>query len=339
MECLNKIVGIVRDCPDCVDGFKDEYKDSLSGLYLEDLKGVDMLRLSSATADVWQLCERSLEVAGQSFLADMTQELYKHIVPARDNFKGIIGKVQFSGLGKAGELRGIKTYSTFRGGKLQVNGIYLMLNTTEAVDLLLYDENKALLQTIPITSEAGKAKYTKIETLTLDINQEYFFVYQSGGRPLMNNFGCCGFVNHYSKDIPKYATKMGWSEWLMAAGVNGADMNSLRQTGNANGLALDVNIYCDGLKILCKDYANDPIGLSIAHAIRYKAGMFLINSMLDSDDVNRYQLLTSETAEAHFEYYNDRYGELVTFIASEMNYFTNDCWKCKDRIIVRGQKL
>ena len=350
-ECLLNIVGFFRELPPCLIDNGHEHTESRSSLYLSELKGMDL-----ASFDTAYDCEGLIELmenvrlnAIQSLKSDLAVEMGKYVVRRYDSWSGEIGKSNFAGVVPEGKsFKGIKLFSNVRGGTMAIDGFTLMLSETEEVTLSIYkveDNVFEELEQITVFSEKNKAvKYFLPEKIELDLNGEYYLVYESASNPLKTKFGCCGFSQRYSNRAPHFGNSKseGWSRWLVASGVSGDGIDSLRERNNPMGLSLSATLTCNGLSILCNeamDFANDVVPLSIAHALRYKMGEFLLDAIADRGAVNRYTLLTIETLNANRAYYLERYAGILEYVAQELNYFDTDCWNCKDRLVRRGQFL
>jgi len=150
-ECFANSIGLSRTDDSCVDF---DVTASLSGLYVDELPGMS-LRILNATDNSTTLLEkmtRARENAVNTFKVDLTQEVLKYKEPIRDRFTGDIGYKQFKTLVSGTHTYyGLRMYSDVRGGSFTLRSITIILNTTEALNLFIYDEYD-LLYTIPITS-------------------------------------------------------------------------------------------------------------------------------------------------------------------------------------------
>lgn len=352
-ECLEQAVGLTRTKPNCYGGFEEDYTHSRSNLFLDELKGLDLRWVDAVggETDLWEKMINARKNAAIALKADLSQEITKRLEIARRPFSGDIGSTRFAGSQTSRAFKGMRIYSDVRGASITIRGFHLMLNTTEQVELNVYrvwdKESVELIETYELKSEALKPKYNALaEPLTLDLQSEYYFIYTSVGNALKSKFGCCGYKWRYDCNRPMYSpSRMQWTRWLMAAGTTGDNINQpdrFTTSMYSFGLAIQADTVCDAYGMLCNegtDFEIDPVAISIAYAMLYKAGEFLLDNVLDTNEMNRYTLLSLESINANREYYAERYVACMEYVASEINHLHNDCWKCRDRATVRGQML
>jgi len=337
--CFTSIIGYSRKSDDCVSGYLPEYSDSESGLFLDELQGMSLRILNSThgNTDIWEKLNNATENAISAFKVDVIQKILETKEPARSKFIGDIGGKSFSSKMSADTYHGLRMYSDIIGGSFTLRGVSLILDVTEAVDLLIYDDYD-LLYTLHLTSQAGRPKYNAITPIQLSLTGNYYFVYQTNGLPYNNRLTCnCGGHKWcFNPERPCYnISRDKWTEWSMAGGIHGADI-SLREdwptSREAQGMILHGDYGCDTLGILCSehsDWVNDEIDSAIAWAILFKAGSFLTGYIIDSEEVNRYTLLGVEGLSANLIYYEERYKVMIDFIASNIELNRNECLKCR----------
>jgi hypothetical protein len=337
--CFENILGFTRKDDDCIDGYLPEYSDSDSGLYIDELQGMS-LRIQNATGgnySIWEKFENAVTNAIAAFKVDIMAEILKTKEPARSRFFGDIGGKSFTSLMTADTYHGLRMYSDIIGGSFTLRGVSLILNVTEAVNLLIYDDYD-LLYTIPVISQAGRPKYNSITPVQLPLTGNLYYVYQTSGQPYNNKLGCnCGGVKWcFNIEHPCYkVSRDKWTEWSMVGGIHGSDIN-LRDdwslSREAQGLILHGEYGCDVWSMLCSehsDWDNNPVDSAIAWAIDFKAGSFLSTYILDSEEVNRYTLLGIDGLTANMIYYEERYQAMLEFIGANIEQDRTECLKCK----------
>jgi len=337
-NCFSTIIGLTREEPDCILEWEDDYAISDANLYLDELQGIS-LRLIDATGfnpDLWTKMLRAKENAITAFKNDVIQEILKYKEHIRSRFAGEIGGRNFTTLTPASTFYGLRMFSDVKGGKFILRGVTLMLNTTEAVNLLIYDEYD-LVTVVPLTSVAGRPHTTSFSAVELPLVGNYYFLIQPAGVPYNNKLtcGCGGYRWCFSPDTPCYRySRDKWTEWAMIAGVSGADVtarDTWATTKNAMGMRLHGNFLCDISDMLCSetsDFLHNEIDIAIAWAILYKAGEYLMNYIMDSGEVNRYTLLGIDALNENRVYYNARYVVMVDFIARTIEDERNECLRC-----------
>ena len=338
-NCFDTVIGLTREKDDCIVEWDANYALSDSNLYLDELQGMSLQVVDSTgyNPDLWEKMARAKENAITAFKSDIVQEILKYKEPIRNRFSGEIGGRNFSSLVQASTYYGMRMFSDVKGGKFILRGLTLTLNTTENLDLLIYDEYD-LLYTIPVSSLANRPHKTSFTAVELDLEGNYYFLIQPTGTPYNTKLtcGCGGYVWCFNPDTPCYRySRDKWTEWAMVAGVQGSDLTireDWSRTKNAMGMRLHGNFTCDIFSILCNedsDFVNNEIDLAIAWSLLYKAGEFLSNYILDSNQVNRYTLLGVEAMNENRIYYSKRYVVLIDFIASNIEDERNECLRCK----------
>jgi len=338
-NCFETVIGFSREECECVSDWDASYSISDSGLYVDELQGMNLRILDSLgnCPYLWEKMTRARENAINCFKTDIIQEMLKYKEPIRTRFTGEIGGRGFSRIITADTYYGLRMYSDVRGGKYILRGVSLILNTTEAVNLEIYDDYD-LLYTYALTSVAGRPHKTDITALELTLDRNYYFLIRPVGVPYGNKLtcNCGGYKWCFDPDNPCYRkSRDGWTEWAMIGGVNGSDL-SIRDDWDickyANGLILHGNFTCDVFGSLCNedsDFINNEIDVSIAWAILYKTGEFLTNYIMDTGEVSRYTLLGVEALNENRIYYNKRYAVMMDFIARSVDDERNDCLRCR----------
>jgi len=345
-DCLYNVIGFTRKEDLCVDGYDSSYSESSSGLYLDELQGMT-LRIINSTGgakDIWDKMTYAVENAINAFKIDAIKEILKTKEPARKKFVGNIGDKSFTSTLSADTYHGLRMYSDIYGGSYTLRGVTLMLDTTEAITLVIYsgetDEDGLLpLHSIALTSLAGRPRYNAITPIELSLLGNYYFLYTTaGGLPYNNKLTCnCGgykWCFNIDKPCFKYSRDR-WTEWAMVAGVHGSDLTIRDDWGTsreARGLILHGDFGCDTLGILCSDHSDfesNPVDQTIAWAILYKAGSFLSTYIIDSEEVSRYTLLGLDNLNANVVMYEDRYKVMLEFIAENIEEDRNECLKCR----------
>lgn len=344
--CFDFIVGFSRNEDQCIDGgqngpWDSDYTLSDSGLYIDELPGFPQRFIASlgGSTDLWEKMTNARENAINAFKIDALEAISKFWEPSRSSFKGLIGDKSYTTtLLTACTYQGLRMYSDILGGEFILRGFWLFLNVSEWVTLSIYDDYQ-LLYAWNIQAVAGRPTYNAITPISLPLNGNYYFVYQTTGRPYNNHLTCnCGsFKWCFNIDRPCYKySRDGWTEWAMVGGVCGSDINdryNWSTSRDAYGLALFGNMACDIMGSLCSehsDFQNNKLDAAIAYAIWYKTGEFLSAYLMDTEEVNRKVLLGVEQWNRNIAYYNDRYAKMINFIAQHYEEDRNECLQCKD---------
>ena len=343
--CFSSIIGFSRKDELCLDhgansDWVSTYSDSESGLYIDELPGFPIRFVSSLGGkyDVWEKMTNSLDNAINTFKVDVVAGILKNNEPIRSRFKGDIGCKTFTSTLTSCTYQGLRLYSDIIGGVYNLRGFYLILDTTGVVTIGIYDEYD-LLYTYTVNAIAGRPVYTAITPLTLTLDRNYYFLYQTAGKAYDNRLDCnCGgwrwCFNIYNPCFGP--SRMNWTEWAMVAGVCGDTLADRADWGTqvqARGLMLRGDFNCDIIGTLCDEYSdfsgNNEIATAMANAIWYKTGEYLSVYVMDSEEVCRQTLLGIEQWNSNREFYAERYKAMIDFI-SEQWQADQECLKCRD---------
>ena len=338
--CFATVIGFTRNQDLCVDDYDPSYSVSDSGLFIDELQGMSLRILDAVGGkdDLWSMMGRARQNGINTFKTDIFGELLKYNEYRRDKFSGDIGHRRFTQVITKHTYHGMRMYSEITGGVFTLRGVTLNLNSTEVVDLLIYDDFD-LLHTVPINTIAGKPSYTAITPIDLDLNGDYYFLYAPVGTPYNNKMtcGCGGYRWCFNLDKPCFkSSRDKWTQWAMAGGVHGSDPADREDWGvshDAQGMRLQGEFKCDAINILCSDnsdFENSEIDQAIAWAILYKSAEFLTYEIKNSGEVSRYTLIgNDDVLGTNMQYYSDRYVVMINFIAANLEPDQSDCLKCR----------
>lgn len=365
MTCLDNIIGLSRATCTCDVIPPNGYNTSDSGLYLDEIAPFDAaLRVSNCgcDADDWTAMQNARSEAVKTFRADLLAMLMTRYKPRRNGFEGTIGEANAAMVApQQGTYSGIRiACNQVRGGSLRIRKVGGVFSATGTVTLTLYNSLNAVVHTVTLNTTAGQHSTVAVDwLLPLHIpyagRAEYFLVYQYNtlNAPRQNRLscGCGGFTPWFNTQAPQWGNtehsgSRAWANWLMVGGWSGSGLTSFNDCSttasvdNMNGLTLDVSLGCDIASALCAerdtlDYDRDPLALSMAFAVRYKAADLLIMSILRSEKLSRsVQVAREALAEARREYLM-KYNEMVNYVAANLNLDSNDCLACKHPYAVK----
>lgn len=352
-DCWENIVGITRS-DICIDDYDRpaNYNTSLSGLYLDELKGMNLKFVEDTGGELWDKLAMSYENAVRTFKMDVIAEILKRHKPRYDPFIGNIGSQRFkNSLALTKSYAGIRMYcNDIKGAFFTLKAVGVIMDKAETFDIDIYNNlSEDIQHTIEVTSLANKISITNLATpIDLQLssdnydNLEYFFLYNRGTKqPKDNKPTCgCGGVNWCFKiDNPCFAdaktTKDRWRHFAMVGGIQGDDI-SIREdwgiTQEMNGIVLIGEFNCDKFIYLCNDnmdFEYDEIGQAVAHAIAYKWGEFTMDYFLDTQEISRLTTLGNEALNNNREYYNQRYTIMINFIADNLDTSQFGCLSCR----------
>lgn len=351
LSCFDYIIGLYNgDCPcyDCDFGTSD------SGLYISDLlepKMIDGLLNCDQGASICELMEIVRELAIRNFISDANALLMKQARLIRPPFKGGIGRTlwtkNLTGL-STGDYAGVRIRcADVRSGFLKITKIGLIPSANCTPDLLVYNLNGTLIDTISLTGAADKHTQTTVD-LELPLhdefldNLEYYLVYQLDGSWLpKNNDVVCGC----DKNAPEwgyfgsYNKKHNWAHWIMVGGWHDSALppfntDTLGSVSNyMNGLTLDAQLGCYVNELFCEDaldYDGNMLTQAMAVAIQKSAGALFIDKLLRTPNLNRTVMLDREGLAKAKEEYLASYQSMIQYIVDNLDYTNNDCIECRD---------
>jgi len=219
--------------------------------------------------------------------------------------------------------------------------------TTGTIDLLIYNNKNEHLGTYTLNTVANTVTSNSVD-IELPLHEdyidniEYFFVYKVSLQPKNNQLTrCCNTRYRFNAGRPYFTQtnkQFGWANYVMVGGYYRSsidDLDDCSTTANdmMYGLVFDVEFKCKVNEVLCKDYLDfdaNPLALSMAHAVRYKAGELLINKLELSPNLNRETLINKEAIAAAREVFVERYNKIMEYIIKTIDVTTTDCLECRE---------
>lgn len=181
---------------------------------------------------------------------------------------------------------------------------------------------------------------------------QYFFVYTRADAPgvaadnrvtcncggsFKGSFNCASPYYNSTNHVIRYGNTYGWADWVMAGGWAGdtlTDFDNVTTTApnKCFGLTLFMEIGCKANETLCNGVLNfngNPMAMSIAHALQFKAAEYMALDVLGSSRLNRNNLINRETLIQNQAYWRGKYNEHVNYIVANADLSANDCLTCK----------
>lgn len=354
LNCLNNIIGLSQNECECYDdGRPSDFNESNSGLFLDELEGLNLRTIASdvecGEGNIWLKMEQAITNAITNFKTDLLSSIMLTQRNARKPFNGIIGQLKYKTVNVIPTTwTGLRINPReFKGSILTIKGITTLMDTDVLFDVFIYDNiSSTPLHTIAnVNATTGTATENPLPTpIELPLYREgydeleYQIVYQpSGFNPLDNKVTCgCSRTENFEK-------------WLTLEGIQGdliAEREDWNKNGFANGLALNVSMTCNTSEIICGgdssdslDFENDGVALSMAYAIRFKAGEILIEDILASGEINRFTMLDKERLWGKRNHYRKEFRTRIVYISDTIDIDSNDCLVCGDKRINRSSIL
>lgn len=343
-QCLENIIGVTKDFCQCLHGqiTPEEFeknKISNSGLYLDNVEGGLMLRnvkQITACKSFYEIQIEAIANAKNFFSADILKELNLKYQVRKTNFLGEIGKISYTA--------SLETTKRLQFLKLQPKNdaviqldrlrVFLNKNITTKVWILRIAEG----QSDGVLVYENESVETQNQTITIPFpdglklplnldgkEQSYYFIYERldstlQPRDIKTSCGCSGGD--------------AYDQFLIATGGEVELFSELVNApfdGFTHGISLDVQIKCETGAVICKEYdENDAIAYLTAYAIMYKGAELVIESIMNSDEVNRYTMLNREHLWGKRNHFKKEYNDKIKYLSENIDVASSDCFICRD---------
>lgn len=369
--CFENIIGLSRTpCP-CVEDLTVEATVSESGLYLDELDGLD-IRMANAGINcgqgtLWEMLATALANAIEQTKNDLMACLASETDMARQPTAtptqiGDDKKAQGDGPRLNSGYHGLTMeVANVRGGIAKVTSIGMALkNPVGTYTVYVYDRESLLYTISDLPATANRVTWTPLPApLELEMEQlgttpaRYWFLFvPTSGLQAMNSrlkCNCGGFQPYWDLSRPQYwannnSRTYRWADWCQVSGSYGNDIDE-RETWNCGldqtqGILLQMTFDCDQETTFCPDapnYQTDPIQKALAHTVRYRAAANLVTRLLSSVDINIYTMTAGDIMEKNRREWDDIYGRTINeylcpLLADPKNVNRyGDCNKCRDK--------
>lgn len=347
--CLEKIIGLsTNPCPCYDDGRPTDYNESNSGLFLDELDGLELKMIGGdiecGENDIWEKMIKSLDNAKINYRKDLLKCIGETSGMKRKPFYGIIGLTEWNQSIVVGtDYLGVKLEGcNIKGGEFTLNGINTLMDANAVFDIEVYNNiSPTPLLTKPninaVADTITENIFASDPLLTFPMyseecdNLEYYIVYKPVGFAPRNNDVTCGC-----------SRRPEWEKWIDVDGIAGNLVSGIEDwstSPKANGLFLNIQFNCNVSDLICGgtnapvDFENDDVAMSMAYAIRYDAGRSLIDNILGSGRINSYTMLPSESLWNLRNHFVERYENLILYICQETDITSNGCLMCDDKRI------
>jgi len=339
-DCFDNVIGLTRTECNCIE---IDANTSESGLWLDELEGLS-LKAIDASADcvkgsLTDLMNVAREQAIQAFKSDYASNIGKNWKYSRNTFTGEIGKSKATANYNIGNFAGHRyIFDSVKNGYWKITRIGLLFASTGTIDISIYNnvEDGAIHTYENVPTEANKLKwftlpepvYLPMYSTQVDFLQ-YFILYANPSfTPKDNSFRCCSMTLNFSCPVPiltpkENDAKYQFKKWCNVTGVNGSNVESIIDsnsgfTDHAMGLVVDGVMGCNAQSIACNDadFDHSNIAKVMAYAVWYRAGVFLINSILSSTNINRFTMLDREPLYGKRNHYSSEYNNRLMWLAN-----------------------
>lgn len=348
-DCLDNLIGLTDvDCECFEDDRPEDYDTSTSGYYLTDAdEGFNILEalasgLPCGDANIWDAMVKARDKAIVRLRTDYVDKLREVRRPRLNTFNSVIGKITANQIvATAFPYAGVKMLlQEVKGGEFVIEEFYIGLDKTKTVTLNIVS-NDPLFTPIQVTGTTEAGKFKSIEpdnpivlpmysdlvlNNTGDERLKYWIWYEipTESQPLNNRWVCCG-------------ANPNWKAHLDISGFTTNDVTVPIESGgggSAMGIAIRGYFKCNDLDWFCN--IDKEAGISyrnvLAKALQAKSAAYLMNYVLNKQDVNQYTLMNRNEMHDKRAYLEQRYLDYMTWLIDNYPTKANDCFVCIKKI-------
>lgn len=354
MKCFENIVGLIRKDCDCITNelTPEQIKElitSKSGLFIDsDLNDVIKLRAISdkaACKSMYDVFMNSRKAAISKFREEMFAGIYATNVMT-NAYHGELNRNTFVGPLEKSSIYNfvVLTPSRISDSDIMIRSIQIGVNKSTELNLTLLRLKKGEYVPEVIHSEEVQTQANKLTNVVLDTALNlyednniytYYIVWSSQDAEVkaLDTECYCGC-----------ASQDAWKHFLSMQGGQSNRLDTMHQSklGNySQGIVINsVSIHCKLDNFICREYkSDDSVSLVSAWAILYKTGANILDTMLNSTEVNRYTTMNREALYGKRAHFNKEYADRVQHLLATLNTKESDCFTCKPTKMTMGSLL
>jgi hypothetical protein len=335
IQCFGNIIGT------------SEGKPSDSGLFITDLEAVATIEaLIKGEALPEEEVEDKLIKARNTAVYRLHTDLTTGLLQFARPIQGFTGHV--------GNGQGISVIND-----TDLSGLWLVCRPVQDAEIVLYGVNTLFSQTgatavkiasnlnghiidIPVETQANRIKVNNLaEPLVLPLfngdTDEYvqYFIYHENDLPAIDNKIKCSTCSRFTFDcVNPFFKEYGMDSYISAAGFHSSDVASPGTGVNsAKGLQLNLEVRCRTDKAICRDkidFHSNPMAMTYATAIQYKAASNVIWDLTRNPGLNRVLMQGMETFQDAATFYERKYNDMIKVLLTSMP-ITSDCYCLKNK--------
>lgn len=336
LDCFGEIVGTTKD------------STSDSGLYLTDLEAIETIEglienkseYSTSADSILEKLESARRSAILQLNTDLTTLMMRYAKP-RDSYNNIIigGKKYTQALTETG-LSGMRLLCRpIRDAEIILRGVNTLFNENGFITLKIASNiDDTITEYNNIETKARKVATNEFAApLVLPLWHknvsgcvEYYIYHENEVESLTTRIKCSTCSKFYfNADAPQWS-KAGYQHYLNVAGFNVDAVENLTKSGvnYSKGIQLLLDIRCRTDRAVCSDsmdMISNPMAMSYATAIQYKAGANLIWNILRDPGINKILMADAEELRSAATWYNRRYNDMIKVISKNMPLIS-DCF-------------
>ena len=369
-ECFEDVFGLSRTDCECFGTPPEGYDTTASGLYLDELPGLDLEKLFKArkcSDEGWTIMDRARTEGVRRFNNEVLKHIKANTKATRTNTRSQIGDTKNGSktvtLGKT--YHGLDLMlADMVGGVATVHRIGGYFKFTGTVDVSVYEVgDDTPIATYTINTVMNRLAWTEIDPLVLSMestssqNPRYWFLFEPtpGQQALASKVASCGCsgkpkwdIYHRQFESAVAIDGQAWTAWAMANGTYGntiADREDWAHNNETQGLLLDIEFKCNALTAICSgtpDYDQDPLQMTYAYGARFAAGLELVEYITGSTRVNREAITNGDELELLRVNYTKEMNTRAEWLGEQLSEEPDDgnphsgvntysdCFTCKD---------
>lgn len=339
-DCFDNAIGLTRTECECLEV---DTNTSESGLWLDELEGLNLKVIDGAAdcakGSLMDMMNVAREQAIKAFKTDYASNIAKNWKYSRNPFTGQIGKDKATANYTISNFAGHRyIFASVKNGYWKITRIGVLFASTGTIDISIYNnvEDDAIHEYLNVPTVAGKLTWFTLPDpiyLPMSDNQveylQYFILYANPAfAPKDNTFRCCSMTLNFNCSVPVLTPKENdaryqFKKWCNVTGVSGSTVDAIRDantgfTDHAMGLVIDGVMSCNAQSIACNDadFDHSSIAKVMAYAVWYRAGVFLINSILSSTNINRFTMLDREPLYGKRNHYTSEYNNRLVWLTN-----------------------
>jgi hypothetical protein len=337
ITCFGDIIGTTSDT------------NSDSGLFITDLEAVETIYSlidNNGVSDEVNLENKLLNARRIAILrlqSDLTTLMMRY-AKALDGYKGVIGATKSAAALHENGKSGVRLLcKSIKDADLILTGVTLTFSQTGQVRLYLasnYSDDiidLGLFNVIankPVFTEFQLGEYIQPYVMSMSEDSigervEYYIYHENTLAPIDTKIDCASCSKFYFDNRNPIFKLYGYKQYLNVAGYNG-EIGSLSHRGSnqSKGIQLHVDIRCNTYKAICNesiDFLRNPMAMSYATAVQYKAASVVVWDLIRSPKLNRILMSDMETFKDAASYYERKYNDMVKYISKNMPIMS-DCF-------------
>jgi hypothetical protein len=335
VQCFGNIIGTTQD------------KDSDSGLYITDLEAVSTIEglikgEGLPETEVEEKLDKARRIAIQKLHTDITTMMLQYSVP-RQGFSGQIGNGQGIGVISDTDKSGLWIVcKPIRDAEIVLYGINTLFAETGVTTVKIASNTSDAVTEIAVDTQANKLKINKLPVpLAFPLYNAdrdgyvQYFIYHENELTAINNKIKCSTCSKFTFDCnnPSFR-EYGMDGYISVGGFHAATIEEPGQGINAaKGLQLNLEVRCRTDKAICRDkidFYSNPLAMSYATAIQYKAASSVIWDLIRTPNLNRVLMGDMESFREAATFYDRKYNDMIRYISQNMP-IESDCYCVKNK--------